>query len=62
MLQIVAVFLLLMLVLGVFGKLRRGGGSRLPGPKDQTKLGRPRKCPRCGRFLIGGGDCDCGKG
>ncbi len=61
MLQAVALFLILMLLLGVFGKLRRPGG-KLRGPKDQAKLGRPRKCRRCGRFLIGGGDCDCGKG
>ncbi len=57
MLQIVALFLLVMLLLGLGGKLRRGG--RLRGPKDQTQLKPPRKCARCGRFLIGGGDCDC---
>jgi hypothetical protein len=61
MLQVVALFLLVMLALGVFGKLRNPR-RRLPGPKDQTGLNRPRKCPRCGRFLIGGDDCDCGKG
>jgi hypothetical protein len=61
MLQAVALFLIVMLVLGVFGKLRNPR-RKLPGPKDQARLSRPRKCPRCGRFLIGKGDCDCGKG
>lgn len=61
MLQAVALFLILMLVLGVFGKLGRRG-RRLRGPKDQSQLKRPRKCPNCGRFLIGKGNCDCGKG
>ena len=69
MLQAVAVFLLLILLLGGFGKLRRwlerASGRRLGGPKvgprDQTGLDRPGKCPRCGRFLIGDGRCDCGR-
>ena len=60
-LKIVSLFLIVMLVLGLMGKLRFPRGW-LPGPKDQTKLGRPRKCPRCGRFLIGDGGCDCGRG
>ncbi|MGY6409804.1 MAG: hypothetical protein ACXIUV_02075 [Alkalilacustris sp.] len=68
MLQAVALFLLVMLLLGGFGKLRRwlerNTGRRIGGPKvgprDQRGLGKPRKCARCGRFLIGGGDCDCG--
>ena len=67
MLQAVALFLLIILLLGGFGKLRRWmerttgrrlGGPRV-GPRDQRGLGRPRKCQRCGRFLIGGEDCDC---
>ena len=58
MLQAVALFLLVILLLGGFGKLRRWLG----GPaKDQRSLKRPRKCPRCGRFLLGQGGCTCGK-
>ena len=60
-LKIVSLFLVVILVLGLLGKLRVPRGW-LPGQKDQTKLGRPRKCRRCGRFLIGDGDCDCGRG
>ncbi len=68
MLQAVALFLLIILLLGGFGKLRRwmerASGRKLGGPKvgpDQSRLRRPKKCPRCGRFLIGKGDCDCGR-
>jgi hypothetical protein len=62
MLQIVALFLLVVLLLGLVGKLRRGGsGGRLGGPKDQRHLKTPGKCPRCGRFLIGSATCDCGR-
>jgi hypothetical protein len=47
--KVVLVFLVLMAALAIFGRLR------LPG------IGRsdPRKCSRCGRFLIGKGPCDC---
>ena len=68
MLQAVALFLLIMVLLGGFGKLRRwlerGTGRRLGGPsvRDQRHLKKPRKCPRCGRYLVDGGDCDCGQG
>ncbi|MBK5928232.1 hypothetical protein [Rhodobaculum claviforme] len=68
MLQAVALFLLVMLLLGGFGKLRRwlerASGKRLGGPRvrDQSRLNKPDKCPRCGRFLIGDDRCDCGRG
>lgn len=70
MLQAVALFLLVILLLGGFGKLRRWlegasgrrlGGPRV-GPRDQSRLGKPGKCPRCGRYLIGNDRCDCGRG
>lgn len=49
--KIALLFLLVMAVLGIFGKLRVPGAARLAN----------RKCPRCGRYRIGGGPCDCGK-
>ena len=57
MLNVVFLFLIFIAVLGVMGKLRliRPGGSR-----RRTKLPRPRKCPACGRFLLGSAGCDCG--
>jgi hypothetical protein len=51
LIKIILLFLILMAVLAIFGRLR------LPG------LGRsdPRKCGHCGRFLIGKGPCECRK-
>jgi hypothetical protein len=51
MIQAVILFLIAMLVLAVYGRLRRGG----------PKIARG-KCPKCGRHLIGKGPCACGKG
>jgi hypothetical protein len=50
--KIVVLFLVGMAVLAMFGRLR------LP------RIGRrdTKKCGRCGRFLIGKGPCECGKG
>lgn len=50
MIKIVSLFLIGMLVLAMFGRLR------LPGLKPGSK----KKCPRCGRFRIGKGPCECG--
>lgn len=51
-LKIVSLFLVVMVVLGMFGKLR------LPGAKKLQSA----RCPRCGRFRIGKGPCSCGHG
>jgi hypothetical protein len=58
-LKIISLFLIFMVVLGMFGKLRFPWRGRLPGRGAHGRLSRPRKCRDCGRFLIGGGDCDC---
>jgi len=50
MTKIVALFLAVMAVLAMFGRLR------FPG---QAKLLR-MKCPDCGRYRIGSGPCGCG--
>jgi hypothetical protein len=54
LIKIVTLFLIGMVVLAMFGRLR------LP------KVGKPRlaasKCRRCGAPRIGGGPCACGKG
>ena len=50
MVKVVTLFLIGMVVLAMFGKLR------IPG---QKKLAA-RKCQRCGRFRIGKAPCDCG--
>ncbi|KAA8608447.1 short-chain dehydrogenase [Salipiger aestuarii] len=50
--KIVAIFLVVIAVLGMFGKLRMPGAARIAN----------RKCPRCGRYRIGSGPCGCGNG
>ncbi len=58
-LKIVSLFLIFMVILGIFGKWRFPGRGRLSGRLGQGRLSRPRKCPDCGRFQIGAGPCDC---
>ncbi|MEO0654450.1 MAG: hypothetical protein AAFY77_06245 [Pseudomonadota bacterium] len=52
MIQVVGLFLIAMLVLAVMGRFRRNGPT----------LSKRKKCKACGRYLIGKGDCPCGKG
>lgn len=54
--KIVVLFLLLMAVLAMFGRLRLPGLGKGP---DRLSAG---KCRACGRYRIGRGPCDCGKG
>ncbi|MHA6263323.1 hypothetical protein ACXYMO_08985 [Arenibacterium sp. CAU 1754] len=51
-LKVVSLFLIAMVVLAMFGKLR------LPGAKHLDAA----KCPKCGRYRIGRGPCSCGHG
>lgn len=48
----VVLFLVFMIILAMFGKLRLPGPPRIGGAK----------CPNCGRHRIGKGPCPCGKG
>lgn len=50
MIKIVSLFLIAMLVLAMFGRLRIPGISKLSS----------KKCPKCGRPRIGKGPCECG--
>lgn len=52
MVKVVSLFLIGILVLAMFGKLR------FPG---QRKL-EAAKCKKCGRYKIGKRGCDCGAG
>jgi len=49
--KIVILFLVFMGVMAMFGKLR------FPGQKKLASA----KCPKCGRFRIGKGPCQCQK-
>ncbi len=50
--KIIALFLVGMAVLAMFGKMRFPGQARLASAK----------CRNCGRYRIGKGPCACGKG
>jgi hypothetical protein len=52
MIKVVSLFLIGMVVLAMFGKLR------FPGQKKLSSM----KCAKCGRYSIGKGPCGCGKG
>ena len=57
--KIVVLFLVFILVLGMFGKLRRKLIARLMGKQHQNRVARPDKCAKCGKFLMGDARCDC---
>lgn len=50
--KVVTIFLVVMAVLAMFGRLRFPGAKRLASAK----------CSKCGRYRIGKGPCSCGKG
>lgn len=50
MVKVVTFFLIFIMVLALFGRLR------IPGQKKLEAL----KCPDCGRYRIGKGNCSCG--
>lgn len=55
-LKAVSLFLVFILVLGMFGKL-----SLLKPSFKKPQLKKAKKCSSCGAFLIGNGPCACGK-
>ena len=60
----VSLFLIAMLVLAMFGKLRLPGGGGAggnpgAGERRRTKGLEARKCPDCGSYVIGPGPCPC---
>jgi hypothetical protein len=58
--KVISLFLIGMLVLAMFGRLRWPGKA---GKKPPGKGMRARKCPDCGSYMIGKGPCACrGKG
>lgn len=60
--KIVALFLVVVAVLAILGRLRpRLGRPRLP-PRRAAELPRPRLCPACHRLLVTPEPCPCGEG
>lgn len=57
----VIVFLAAMALIGFVGKLLFPHTfKRLTSRR--VSLAKPARCARCGRYLLGKGGCDCGKG
>ena len=52
MVKVVSLFLIGMMVLAIFGRLKVPGAKKLAS----------RKCKGCGRYRIGSGPCSCGRG
>lgn len=57
MVKVVSLFLIFILVLGMFGKLRM---PRLPRPFRRNQVTAGKKCPACGRYSVAGEPCPCG--
>ncbi|QBY02491.1 hypothetical protein E2K80_18560 [Rhodophyticola sp. CCM32] len=61
MIKIVSLFLIGMVVLAMFGRLRLPRIGRRGGPTGG--LPKPSLCPECGRYNLKGGPCrHCSKG
>lgn len=58
LIKIVTVFLVFMVVLAIFGKLRM---PKLPMPRRGDRIPPAKKCPDCGTYLVDGRPCSCGK-
>ena len=50
--KVISLFLVFMMVLAIFGRVKFPGQQRL----------KAMKCPNCGRYKIGKGACACKKG
>jgi hypothetical protein len=54
--KIVTLFLVVIAVLALFGKLRM---PKLPGPARRMRMARPATCRQCGSPIVGKGPCPC---
>lgn len=54
----VLIFLIFILLLGIFGKLRL---PKLPMVKRKNSMEQAIKCKSCGNFLFKNVDCNCNK-
>ncbi len=59
MVKVVTVFLVVLAVLAMLGRLRMPDFLK---PGKRRKELRAAKCPKCGAFLFGGDKCDCTSG
>jgi len=56
-LKIITLFLVFMAVLAMFGKLSAKGITK--GVGKALGIKKPKRCDKCGSFLIGKGPCAC---
>ncbi len=57
MVKAVTFFLIGMIILAMFGKLRMPKLPRMKRPG--RKVTEARKCPECGAYILGEGTCSC---
>ncbi len=57
LLKAVTLFLIAMMVLGMFGKLRF---PKLPKMTKRGQIPTARKCKTCGKYILDGKPCSCG--
>lgn len=57
MVKVVTLFLVFIIVLAMFGRLRF---PKLPRPFRKKALKAGEKCPSCGRYSVAGEPCPCG--
>lgn len=60
MVKVVSLFLVVILVLAMFGKLG-WLGSLAPKSLRRGGKSKPALCRKCGRHIIGTNGCDCGQ-
>ena len=58
LIKAVSLFLIAMLVLGMFGKLRM---PKMPKLRKRDHIATAAKCPQCGAYNPGKGPCPCGR-
>ena len=56
MVKVVTFFLIFVLVMGMFGKLRM---PKFPSIRGRNKVQSAQKCPKCGQYNLTGKDCGC---
>jgi len=54
--KVVSLFLIAILVLAMFGKLR---APKLRNPLNRDKKLKAQKCKKCGSYILGDGPCAC---
>jgi hypothetical protein len=64
MVKAVTFFLIAMLILAMLGKLKLPSLPKpksRPKPKKTDQIPDARKCPECGSYILGDGECSCQK-